>query len=173
MRRISAVVFMTGLSVLLSGTAFAGSVSVGGGWQPFTWYNGPDVWNNEGAFTYDVPFWTCLKVTDLGIDGDQFEVYDFADLIGTTSIPTDTGTAFGFDYDAAFLNPQLSSGAYLMAPGAHSITFFTIAVPTGYPNGMAGLRVDRAQACIPAPGAILLGTLGAGLAGWLRRRRAL
>ena len=41
-----------------------------------------------------------------------------------------------------------------------------------YPNNSGSLTV-KIYEVVPAPGAILLGTLGAGLVGWLRRRRCL
>lgn len=184
MKGFVTILLMIGLVIACSNTVLAvptnGDVGtagddpplpVGGGWQYFSWYGGPGVWNVEGAFTYDYPGSTILKVTDCFIDGDQFEVYDGGMLVGTTSVPANDGDATG-DIDYAYSSPKWSSGDFLLGPGSHSITLYTIQIASGYSDGGAYLRADPA-CVVPAPGAVLLGSIGVGLVGWLRRRRTL
>jgi hypothetical protein len=137
----------------------------GSGWERFSWNGGPGVFHNEGPFTFtSTAELNYLKVTDAFLDGDQFEVYDFGELILTTSEPTDSGASIGDDFDGAFDDPRWSSGAVLLEPGPHSIEFFIIRVPDGFPSGGAAFEVEA----FPTPGTLALLGL-AGLAG--RRRR--
>lgn len=166
--RVRAFGLMIGLLAVLGGTAQAVPLTVGGGWQDFIWGEDLDAWNDEGAFTYVADSWTSLKVTDIRVDSDRFEVYDGDIPIGTTSVPANSGAETD-DYDLAYGNPLWSSGEFLLAPGAHAVTLLTILDPIGV--GRGALRADIVP--IPAPGAILLGTFGLGLFGWLRQRKSL
>lgn len=73
------------------------------------------------------------------------------------------------------LNDLMDQTISISGVAFDNATFYFAA--TGQTNGLTEV-VDNIQfevvgAIIPAPGAILLGTLGTGLVGWLRRRRSL
>src|SRR2546427_13087269 len=79
------------------------AVPIGGGWQHFEWNNGPNVFNNEGAWTFASASATALKITDTGVVGDRFSLFDNGVLIGTTSVPANNGyDDESLSYDGAY-----------------------------------------------------------------------
>jgi len=123
---------------------------VNSGWTQFSWTGGPNVWNVEGAYTFSLSGSGTLEVTDWRYDGDQFKVYDFGSLIGTTSTPTDDSFTIGDNPDAAFVDPRFSHGTWILGAGPHSLTFYTIASAFCFPDGSGNFRVDASITNPPA-----------------------
>jgi hypothetical protein len=158
-----------GLLAAIAGTAQADvALSLVDTWYGFSWYDGVGSWDYNGAFTFSVTSPAKLDVTDSSYNGERFGVYDGGSLIGTTSVPDNTGW-WTSNPDQAFANPLWSSGTFGMAAGSHAITFQIIDVSSwSIGGGTASLRLEAVP--VPVPGAFLLGGLGLSVAGWRLRR---
>jgi hypothetical protein len=175
MRPLSPAALACCLLLFASGTARAGTIIVGGGWQAFTWDNAPGTFNSEGPLTYTSANPTRLTVTDAFLDGDRFQVFDNGTLLGLTSAPTADGNSVDGNPDAAVTNPKFSSGKFLLAAGSHAVTLKITAIAPGYPSGSGYLRVDLVgPVATPEPACLtLLAAAGAYWTGdrWWRSRR--
>jgi len=83
------------------------------------------------------------------------------------SSPSDSIVGMAYDGENLFLS-DLNGMLYTMDNSGALINTLDL----GY-NLYALASTEGEFYCIPAPGAILLGTIGVGLVGWLRRRRTL
>lgn len=124
----------------------------------------------DSPYIYNLTGPAYFRITDDFVPGDIYFVRDFGNLILTTTLPyagVPTGMPGAGEW--AWQNPAYSGGEVLLAAGAHNLTV----QGNGAGGVPAGFYTQLTSVTIPAPGAIVLGSIGAGLVGWLRRRRSL
>lgn len=161
---------MCGIAI---GSAQAATLSVGSGWEAFSFGGVGSGWSDTFSFVIAAP--SYLRVVDAYLSGDQFAVtINSSPFSIYTSTPGSTGDQTNNDYDAAFASSTWSKLGLLLSPGSYTISGSVIQSPYGGGGGAISLvSSDVPTVPVPGPeaGAGLAGLAMAGIGAFVVRRR--
>jgi len=176
-----------GLAIMFIPTAVYGNRGPGANAGGFTTFEKP---NFAGVFGVGIGLWDWPTPTNLlsaHWDGTQISSVD----INPADVDLDAGVFHGVDLSLAFVPGGANLSVSLVqdvygTPGAPVTAFsdlfiaglspYEYRVQFGGRSGALNANIDLDNinvTFIPAPGALLLGSIGVGLVDWLRRRRIL
>lgn len=121
------------------------------------------------SFSFVASTPVLLRVTDLNLAGDQFQLLLDGQALGHTSAPVGTPAVdLGADYETAYADTLGSHGAWVLSAGSHTLSGSALASALGAGNG--ALQISA----VPEAGstAALLAGLAALAAITGRRHRA-
>lgn len=117
------------------------------------------------SFEFTLASAGVLTILDLFISFDEFDIYNFGSLLGSTTASTRGGDC-GSDFTCALADTRYSRGVFNLAAGSYSIS----GIQTAGTSGAGALIVETSPVPVPAAGVMLLSVLlGGGFAA--RRRR--
>jgi hypothetical protein len=150
-------------------------VTADGNWNQFFFGDNASSWlddyayNAPGNLSFSVTLNGpgILNVTDAGLTGDIFQVFDNGIALGVTSAPNTTNSVdMNVNFDAAFASSDWSHGKWTLGAGSHLIT--GIATTSAFGSGTGAIQVIA----VPEPTSYAMLMAGLGLIGLIARRRA-
>jgi hypothetical protein len=166
--------YLLSVACLLLPAAANSATLVGGDWTRFTFGSAgsaiEDATTGDTFYEFTLDRASQIKITDIGIPGDAFELFDFGNSLGATGSFNASGLRSD-DPDVAFASTTYSHASFFLDAGLHRITGKVVGLSDGG-LGLIQLRLPPISTpAVPEPASWALLLAGFGAVGLSMRRR--